>query len=156
MKGDAKVLTTLNDLLKDELTAINQYMVHGEMCHQWGYQKLHEHFEKRAMMEMKHAEKLIARIIFLEGKPVVSDLGKITIGQEVPKQFANDLALEMGAVKKYNQAIQVCGDVPDFATREILEGILSDEDKHVDEIEEKRDQIDQMGLQMFLSTYARE
>jgi len=156
MKGDAKVLTTLNDLLKDELTAINQYMVHGEMCHQWGYQKLHEHFEKRAMTEMKHAEKLIARIIFLEGKPVVSDLGKITVGPEVPKQFANDLALEMGAVKKYNQAIALCGEVPDFATREILQGILTDEDKHVDEIEEKRDQIDQMGIQMFLSTYARE
>ncbi|HUS92907.1 MAG TPA: bacterioferritin, partial [Phycisphaerae bacterium] len=102
MKGNEKLLETLNSLLADELTAISQYMVHSEMCADWGYGKLHEHFEKRAIDEMKHAEKLIGRILFLEGRPVVSKLGKMTIGATVPKQLEGDLGLEMGAVKAYN------------------------------------------------------
>ena len=121
MKGNAKLIETLNSLLADELTAINQYMVHSEMCDNWGYEKLHKQFEKRAIEEMKHAEKLIARILFLEGTPTVSDLRKITIGADVPKQLADDHALEMGAIKAYNDAIKLAGDVSDFATREILE-----------------------------------
>ncbi|HAM35050.1 MAG TPA: bacterioferritin [Elusimicrobia bacterium] len=151
MKGNEKLLDTLNSLLADELTAINQYMVHAEVCDNWGYDKLHEHFQKRAIEEMKHAEKLISRIIFLEGHPIVSDLRTIKIGDQVPKQLANDLALEMGAIKSYNAAVALAVAVSDNATREMLESILKDEDRHVDDIEERIDQIGQMGLQNFLS-----
>lgn len=155
MKGDQKVLTTLNSLLADELTAINQYMVHAEMCDNWGYDKLHETIQKRAIEEMKHAEKLICRVLFLEGTPTVSDLRKIHIGADVPKMFANDHDAESGAIKAYNSAILVCGDAQDYATREILEDILQDEDKHIDDIEAVQDRITQMGLQIFLSTQCK-
>ncbi len=151
MKGDSKLIEALNSLLADELTAINQYMVHSEMCDNWGYEKLHKMIEKRAVTEMKHAEKLIGRILFLEGLPVVSELRKITIGSEVPKMFANDHDLEIGAVSSYNAAIKLAGEVKDYATREILEQILNDEDAHVDEIEWNQDQIGHMGIQIYLS-----
>lgn len=154
MKGHEKLIATLNSLLADELTATNQYMVHAEMCENWGYTKLHEHFQKRAIMEMKHAEKLIGRVLFLEGIPVVSDLRQIRIGDAVDKQLASDHALEKSAIKSYNEAIVLAGEVGDFATREILEGILKDEDGHIDKIEELQDQIRQMTLQIFLSTQA--
>ena len=152
MKGDPKVIESLNSLLADELTAINQYMVHAEMCDNWDYEKLHKTIEKRAIEEMKHAEKLIARIIFLEGIPIVSLLREIHVGSDVPKMFVNDHYLESGAIKAYNAAILVCGDARDFATREILEDILEEEDKHIDDIEAVQDQINQMGVQIFLST----
>jgi len=152
MKGNAKLIETLNSLLSDELTAINQYMVHSEMCANWGYERLHKHFEKRAIEEMKHAEKLIARILFLEGTPTVSVLGKMSIGADVPRQLAGDHALEMGAIKSYNAAIKQAGDANDFATREILEHILQDEDRHIDGIEELQDQIGHMTLPIFLAT----
>ncbi|MCR4394854.1 MAG: bacterioferritin [Dehalococcoidales bacterium] len=131
MKGDAKVIEALNSLLADELTAINQYMVHSEMCDNWGYEKLHKAIEKRAIDEMKHAEKLIARILFLEGIPIVSKLN---------------------AIKNYNSAILLCGEARDFATREILEHILNEEDAHIDDIEAVQDEIGHMGVQVFLST----
>ncbi len=150
MKGNEKLIQTLNSLLADELTAINQYMVHSEMCENWGYHRLHEKIRARAFTEMKHAEKLIERILFLEGTPVVSKLGDMHIGTDVPKQLANDLAAETSAVKAYNAAIHLAGEVSDFATREVLASILSDEDEHVDGIEELQDQIEQMGLSMFL------
>lgn len=152
MKGDPKLLETLNSLLADELTAISQYMVHSEMAANWGYKKLHEAFEKRAIDEMKHAETLIGRILFLEGSPTVSKLNKMMIGADVPKQLAGDRGLEMGAVKAYNEAIILAGEVKDYATRQILEKILADEDRHIDQIEELQDQIQQMTLQIFLST----
>lgn len=152
MKGDPKLIKTLNALLADELTAINQYMVHSEMCDNWGYDKLHKAIEKRAIDEMKHAEKLIGRILFLEGLPIVSDLKKIFIGADIPKMFASDRQAEAGAIKSYNEAIVLAGDVKDYATREILESILKDEDAHIDGIEETQDQIGQMGLQIFLTT----
>jgi bacterioferritin len=152
MKSDPKVIETLNSLLADELTAINQYIVHAEICDNWGYEKLHETIQKRAVEEMKHAEKLIYRILFLEGIPIVSNLKKIHIGGDVPKMFANDHDAESGAIKAYNAAILVCGDAQDYATREIMEHILNDEDKHIDDIEAVQDQIAQMGLQVFLST----
>lgn len=152
MKGNPKLIATLNDLLADELTAINQYMVHSEMAEAWGYKKLHAAFEKRAIDEMKHAEILIGRILFLEGIPTVSKLNKMMIGADVPKQLAGDRGLEMGAVKAYNEAIALAGEVKDFATRQILEKILGDEDKHIDQIEELQDQIQQMSLQIFLTT----
>ncbi len=156
MKGNTKIIDVLNALLGDELTAINEYMVHSEMCANWGYDRLHKAVEKRAVDEMKHAEKLIGRILFLEGTPVVSELKTIRIGADVPKQFASDLAAEMTAIKGYNKAISVATGVGDNATREMLEGILKEEDGHVDKIEENVDQIDQMGVQNFLATQARE
>ncbi|MGQ9617226.1 MAG: bacterioferritin [Spirochaetota bacterium] len=151
MKGNEKLISTLNSLLADELTAINQYMVHSEMCENWGYTKLQDHFKKRAINEMEHAEKLIGRILFLEGKPIVSELKKIKIGEDVLKQLENDHSLEEDAIKAYNASIRLAGDVNDFATREVLESILQDEDKHIDGIEELLDQIKHMTLQLFLT-----
>ena len=151
MKGNQKVLKTLNALLADELTAINQYMVHSEMCNNWRYERLHKATEKRAIEEMKHAEQLIARMLFLEGTPIVNKLSEIHIGADVPKQFENDLAAEMGAIRVYNAAIKLAQDVADNATKELLDSILKDEDDHVDEIEEHLDQIKQMGLPQYLS-----
>ena len=151
MKGDTKVIEVLNSLLADELTAVSQYMVHAAVCENWGYGKLHKTIEKRAIDEMKHAEKLIGRIVFLEGVPIVSNLRKMFIGNEVPKMFAADHTFEADAIKAYNAGIKVCGDAKDFATRELLENILKDEDAHIDGIEEVQDQIKQMGLGVFLS-----
>jgi len=151
MKGDKKLMATLNSLLADELTAINQYMVHSEMCDNWGYEKLHKMIESRAITEMKHAEKLIGRILFLEGLPIVSELRKMIIGADVPKMFASDHGFEADAIKNYNAAVKLAGDVKDFATREVLESILSDEDKHINGIEEQQDQMAQMGLGIYLS-----
>ena len=156
MKGNNKLIAALNGLLADELTAINQYMVHGEMAENWGYGKLKKLVRERAITEMKHAEKLIERILFLEGIPIVSELNKINIGIDVPKQLGNDLAAEMSAVKNYNSAIKLAADVLDNATKELLDSILNDEDGHVNAIEEKQDQIKQMGLQNFLMTQAGE
>ena len=152
MKGDPKVIEVMNSLLADELTAISQYMVHSGICENWGYGKLHKTIEKRAIDEMKHSEKLIGRIIFLEGMPIVSNLRKMFIGNEVPKMFAADHTFEADAIKAYNAGIKVCGDAKDFATREMLEDILKDEDAHIDGIENVQDEIKQMGLQVFLST----
>jgi bacterioferritin len=152
MKGNQELIKSLNSLLADELSAINQYMVHSEMCANWGYEKLHQHFEKRALDEMKHAEKLIGRILFLEGLPIVSELKAIHIGSEVPKQLDNDHQAEAGAIQAYNAAIKLAGEVNDFATREILEGILNDEDRHIDGIEELQDQISHMTMPIFLTT----
>lgn len=152
MKGSEKLIAKLNQLLSEELTSINQYMVHSEMCDNWGYEKLHKDFEKRAIDEMKHAEKLIGRILFLEGIPVVNKLGQVKIGSDIPQMLKNDLKSEMEANRMYNEAIILAGDVKDFATREMLEKILLDEDRHIDEIEELLDQISHMGIEVFLST----
>jgi bacterioferritin len=151
MKGNVQLLKALNGLLADELGAINQYMVHAEMVENWGYMKLGKMLQARAVTEMKHAEKLIGRILFLEGTPVVSKLSDIHIGADVPKQFENDHAAEIGAVKSYNAAIKLAVEVADNATKEILDAILNDEDQHVDEIEAQQDQIKQMGLPQYLS-----
>jgi len=152
MKGNTRLIEALNSLLADELTAINQYIVHAEMCEDWGYAALHGHFEKRAIDEMKHAEILIGRILFLEGLPIVSKLNPIHIGSDVPKQLDSDHQAEEGAIKAYNAAIKLAGEVNDFATREVLEHILNDEDRHIDQIEELQDQIGHMTLPLFLTT----
>ena len=156
MKGNSKILAVLNSLLADELTAINQYVVHSEMAENWGYGKLQKLVRSRAITEMKHAEKLIERILFLEGTPIVSTLNKIRIGADIPKQLANDLASETDAVKNYNAAVKVAMEAGDNVTKELLESILKDEDGHVDELEEKLDQIGQMGIQNFLALQAGE
>ena len=155
MKGDQKVIATLNSLLARELTVVSQYMVHAEMCDNWGYSRLHEAIQKRAVVEMKHAEQLIGRIIFLEGVPVVSELQQMHIGADVPKMFANDHEAEIDASKQYNAGILVCGEAKDYATREILEHVLNDEDSHIDSIEAVQDQITQMGIQIFLSAQVK-
>ena len=156
MKGNQKILETLNMLLADELTAINQYMVQSEMCADWGYEKLHEAIEKRAIDEMKHAEKLIGRIIFLEGKPIVSNLNKINIGATVDAQHKNDHAAEDTAIKAYNEGVKLAVEVGDNGTRDMLEEILEDEEEHIDWIESQLDQIEQMGLQVYLGEQLEE
>ena len=150
MKGNDKVIESLNDLLAEELTAISQYMVHAEMCENWGYKKLHEVVEKRAITEMRHAEKLIARIIFLDGQPTVSRLNEIHIGQDVEKQFENDLMLERGADRHYNEVIRLASELGDNGTKDLLEEILEQEEDHIDELESHQDQIRQMGIANFL------
>lgn len=151
MKGEPVVIEQLNALLADELTAINQYMVHSEMCANWDYQRLHKAVEERAITEMRHAEKLIARILYLEGTPIVSQLNKIRIGADVAAQLRNDLESELGAVKMYNDGIKLCLEAHDNGSRELLEDILEDEENHVDWLEAQLDQIEQMGLQNYLS-----
>ena len=152
MKGNPELIDKLNYLLAGELTAISQYMVHAEMCEDWGYDRLSENFKKRSITEMHHAERLIERILFLEGTPIVSKLDQFSIGSAVPEQVDNDHAMEVQTVKDYNDAIVLAGNVLDYATRDILEAILRDEDKHLDELEELQDQIEQMTLPTFLST----
>ena len=125
MKGNEKIIERLNTLLADELTAVNQYIVQSEMCANWGYQRLHAAIEKRAIEEMKHAEKLIARILFLEGRPIVSSLNKINIGAQVEEHHANDWAAEEGAIKAYNEGILLAVEVGDNGTRELFESILT-------------------------------
>lgn len=151
MKGNEKVLALLNDLLSDELTAINQYMVHSEMCANWGYGRLHEVIEKRAIEEMRHAEKLIARILFLSGAPIVSNLKKIHIGATVEAQLKSDLDSELEAVTAYNNGIRLAVETGDNGTRELLEAILTEEEAHIDWLEAQLDQIGQMGLQNYLA-----
>jgi bacterioferritin len=132
MKGNDKIIAVLNDLLADELTAINQYMVHSEMCANWRYDKLHGAAEKRAIDEMRHAEKLIGRILFLEGVPVVTKLKKVRIGAAVDAQHKNDLASEADAVAAYNEGIRLAVEAGDNGTRELLEATLKDEEDHLD------------------------
>ncbi|HVO75266.1 MAG TPA: bacterioferritin [Ignavibacteriaceae bacterium] len=151
MKGNPKLLSVLNDLLADELTAINQYMVHAEMCDNWGYEKLHKAIEKQAFDEMHHAEWLIQRIIFLEGIPIVSKLNKIKIGKTVSDMINVDKDSELDAVKAYNNAISLGREVLDQATVDLLTKILNMEEGHVDWGEMQRDQIAQMGLENYLA-----
>lgn len=150
MKGNEKVIASLNFLLADELTAISQYMVHSEMCANWMYKELAEKIEKRAIDEMKHAEKHIGRILFLEGLPIVSNLGKISIGTDVEMMLKNDHKAEEGAIKAYNEAIKQAAELTDNGTREMLGNILGDEETHIDWIEAQLDQIAQMGIQNYL------
>lgn len=152
MKGDPRVIEKLNYLLEGELTAINQYMLHAEMCEDWGYEKLSHSFKDRAITEMHHAEHLMERILFLEGQPIVSNLSKMNIGKVAEDQINNDHDMELQTVKDYNEAIVLCAECLDYGTRNLLTDILKDEETHVDELEDQQDQIDQMGIQIFLST----
>lgn len=156
MKGHEKILETLNELLKEELTAIVQYVVHAEMCADWGYGRLHEAVEKRSRQEMKHAESLIERIIFLEGTPTVSRLNEVHIGADVQKQLQSDLEAEMQALASYNKAVQLAVQLNDSVTRHLLESIAKDEDGHINWIEEQLAQIEQMGLPMYLAIQAKD
>lgn len=151
MKGNDKLTQTLNLLLADELTAISQYMVHSEMCANWGYQRLHTAIEKQAIDEMHHAEWLIRRIIFLEGMPVVDKLNPIRIGATVLDMVSNDQEAEQGAVRAYNGAIGLAHDAADQGTAELLSKILEMEEGHIDWADQQRAQIAQMGLENYLA-----
>ncbi len=150
MKGNTKVIAMLNARLSEELAAVNQYMVHAEMCDNWGYTRLAEAVEKRAIDEMKHAEKLIARLLFLEGMPVVNQLAGISIGEDVEAQLKKDLNAELDAIKSYNESIKLAIEAADNGTRDLLDTILKDEETHLDWLEAQLDQIKQMGLPHYL------
>lgn len=151
MKGNEKLIAVLNDLLADELTAISQYMVHSEMCDNWGYDKLHKAIEKQAKDEMHHAEWLIQRILFLEGTPVVSKLNPMRIGTSVLEMVSNDQEAEQAAIRAYNDAIGLAHHVADQATVDLLIQILKMEEGHVDWAEMQQTQIEQMGLENYLA-----
>jgi bacterioferritin len=156
MKGDRKIIEILNDVLTAELTAINQYFVHAEMCDNWGYEHLHKTIRKHSIGEMKHAEELIERILFLEGVPNVQRLGKITIGENVPEMFKVDHALEMDAVKRLNAGIEACRQADDNNSRHLLEEVLEDEEDHIDWIESQLDLIEQVGVANYLAQQIHE
>ena len=150
MKGNKNLLVVLNSLLADELTAINQYMLHSEMCENWGYGKLHGAIRKQSMDEMHHAEWLIERMIFLEGAPTVSKLNEIKIGKTVSDMISNDYKLELEAVSAYNKAIKLAREDDDQGTVDLLTKILKMEEDHVDWGEIQFAQIEQMGLENYL------
>src|SRR5512147_164941 len=151
MKGDKKVIDGLNEALKEEMTAINQYFLHSEMCENWGYKKLSGLIKKEAIDEMKHAEKLIERILFFDGRPAMASTLPLHIGKDVPEMIENDTKLEIGAVAMYNRLIRLAGDANDQGTVELLKKLLQDEEGHVDGLEEQAQQIKDMGLQVYLS-----
>lgn len=151
MKGNDKLIAALNGLLTDELTAINQYMVHSEMCENWGYNKLHKAIRSQSIDEMKHAEWLIERILFLEGTPQVSKLNQMRIGKSVKDMLTNDQDIEVQGIQAYNAAIKLAREVADEGTVELLTKIVKMEEGHVDWAEMQRDQIEQMGYERYLA-----
>ena len=150
MRGNAKVIEHLNEALREELTAINQYFLHAEMCHNWGYHGLGDYIKKQSIDEMKHAEELIERILFLDATPSMEYLA-LNVGSNVKEQLEADLKLEINAVGMYNKAIQVARDAGDDASREIFTKLLKDEEEHVDWLEAQLHQIKEMGYERYLS-----
>ena len=151
MKGDKQVITLLNDVLTAELTAVNQYFLHARLCHHWGYERLYERVRKESIGEMKHADELIERILYLEGMPNVQRYGKVDVGQTVPEQFQLDLQVEYQAVKRLNEGIEACRTAGDNGTRTLLERILHEEEAHVDWLETQQETIKQVGTESYLS-----
>ena len=153
MRGNDKVIAELNEALREELTAINQYFIHAEMCHNWGYHRLGSYIRKQAIDEMKHAEVLIERILFLDATPKMEYLG-LTVGQNVRGQIEADLKLEVNAVAMYNKAIQVARNEGDDQSRELFSKLLKDEEEHVDWLEAQLHMIKEMGYERYLSLQA--
>ncbi len=151
MKGNAKVIEALNDVLTGELTGINQYFIHGKMCENWGYKRLAEADRKEAIEEMKHADELIERILLLEGIPNMQRLGKVKVGETVPEQFKLDHALEIEAAGRLNKAIALAVEVGDNGTRDLLEEILESEEEHIDWLEAQLALVKQVGEQNYLA-----
>src|SRR3954468_3494202 len=151
MQGDKQVITLLNDVLTAELTAVNQYFLHSRLCQHWGYQRLAEKVRKESIEEMKHADELIDRILYLEGLPNLQRYGKVNVGQTVPEQFKLDLEVEYEAVKRFNDVLEACRAAGDNGTREILERMLREEEAHVDWLETQQETIKQIGVERYLS-----
>ena|SRR5579884_3090689 len=156
MRGNAKVLRHLNKALTEELTAINQYFLHAEMCENWKYEKLSAHIRKQSIDEMRHAEKLMERILFLDGTPNMTEALTINVGANVKAQLESDLGLEIGAVASYNEAIEVSRTEGDNTSRELFERLLKDEEGHVDWLEAQLHQIEEIGYERYLSQQIRE
>ena len=152
MKGDTKVIEHLNKVLKNELTAINQYFMHAKMCEDWGLKKLAKVSRDESIEEMRHAEALMDRILFLEGLPNLQELGKLRVGETVQEQLQNDLALEQDAIPDLRAAINYCRDNDDDVSKDLFQRILDDEETHVDFLETQIDLIDKVGLQNYLQT----
>ena len=152
MQGDPQIIDALNRALTIELTAINQYFCQAKMCKNWGFQKLAAKHYEESMGEMKHAEKLIDRILFLEGTPEIARYDVIRVGTDVKEQFENDLKLELSGVKAYNEGVELCARVKDNGTRELMERILIESEEHVDWLETQLDLIKQVGLQNYLQS----
>ncbi len=155
MKGNPLVLEQLNHALREELTAINQYFVHAEMCENWGYEKLSKYIKKQSIDEMKHAEKLMERILFLDGTPSMEPLA-LKIGASVKAQLNADLALEIAAVAMYNEAIQIAVDNKDNGSRDLFVQLLKDEEEHVDWLEAQEHLIKELGYERYLSMQMNE
>ena len=151
MKGKPEVIEVLAKMLKEELGAISQYFIHAEMCENWGYKKLSDHTKKESISEMKHAEKLIERILFLDGTPNLNDMPKLVVGKDVKQQFENDLALEKNAGAEYNAGTATCRKAGDNASSDLLQAILAEEEDHVDFLEEQLTLIDQVVIQNYLA-----
>jgi len=156
MQGKPKVIAELNAALKEELTAINQYFLHAEMCENWKYDKLGDYIKKQSIDEMKHAEALIERILFLDGAPSMTETLQINVGRNVKEQIESDLKLEINAVAMYNASIQIARDEGDNASRELFERLLKDEEKHVDWLEGQLHQMKELGYERYLSQQIRE
>jgi len=156
MKGDPKVIQFLNQVLKAELTAINQYFLHAEMCENWGYQRLAKLTKKESIEEMTHAEKLMERILYLDGTPNMTDYFKINIGATVEAQLKNDLQLEYDAVKRLNDGIKVCVAAGDNGSRDLAQKILDDEEHHIDWLEGQLHAISEMGIANYLAQQLKE
>jgi bacterioferritin len=150
MKGNPKVLSELNKALREELTAINQYFLHAEMCENWGYNRLSEYIKKQSIGEMKHAEVLIERILFLDGSPSMLPL-ELTVGGTVKAMLESDLALEVSAVKQYNRSVHIATEEGDNGSRELLVQLLKDEEGHVDWLEAQVHQIKELGYERYLT-----
>ena len=150
MKGNSKVLAQLNKALQEELTAINQYFLHAEMCENWGYHKLADFIKKQSIGEMKHAEVLMERILFLDGTPSMMPLD-LKVGGNVMAMIENDLALELSAVKQYNEAVAIATTEGDNGSRDLLVQLLKDEEEHVDFLEAQMHQIKELGYERYLT-----
>jgi len=156
MKGDAKVIALLNDVLTNELTAINQYFLHARMCQNWGYERLWKKVRDESIDEMKHADKVIARILYLDGLPNLQKLGKLEIGETVAEQLKSDLAVEKRAIPVLNAGIELCRGKGDNGTAELLEEILVDEEEHADWLEAQLTLVEQVGIQNYLAQQMKE
>ena len=155
MKGDPKIIALLNDVLTNELTAINQYFLHGRICKNWGYERLAEYIRKESIDEMKHADQLIERILYLEGLPNVQRISKINVGQTVPEILKNDYALEMLAIPMLNAGMQLCRELGDNGSEDLLRHILVSEEEHVDWLEAQFDLLKQVGEPNYLAQQIR-